>query len=112
MLAQGGAGRLAGGGGGEQEMLAADTQEHARRLGHRLPPATTVDQLPEVVRTAVASVDGGRVLVHASSLVAALGPLIRWAETCGTDLPDLDVRRPSLEDVYLALTDTKTDTRR
>ena len=33
-----------------------------------------------------------------------LGPLIKWAETIGSDLPDLEVRRPSLEDVYLTLT--------
>jgi ABC-2 type transport system ATP-binding protein len=75
-----------------------------------LPPDTTVDQLPEAVRMAVAGVDGDRVLAHAGSPVAVLGPLIRWAETNGADLADLDVRRPSLEDIYLALTDTTATT--
>ncbi len=43
-------------------------------------------------------------LLRASSPLAALGPLVRWAEDRGVDLADLEVRRPSLEDVYLALT--------
>lgn len=82
-------------------------REHApAEIRFSLPPDTTVDQLPEPVRRAVVGVDGTRVLVQASSPVAALGPLIRWAETRGADMPDLDVRRPSLEDIYLALTDT------
>jgi hypothetical protein len=32
--------------------------------------------------------------------------LAEWALGRGLDLPDLDVRRPSLEDVYLELTET------
>jgi hypothetical protein len=31
--------------------------------------------------------------------------LADWALGRGVDLPDLDVRRPTLEDVYLNLTD-------
>jgi ABC-2 type transport system ATP-binding protein len=31
--------------------------------------------------------------------------LADWALEQGIDLPDLDVRRPSLEDVYLELTE-------
>jgi hypothetical protein len=30
--------------------------------------------------------------------------LAEWALAKGHDLPDLDVRRPTLEDVYLSLT--------
>ena len=48
-------------------------------------------------------------LVRAASPVSVLGPLIRWAETRGDDLADLDVRRPSLEDVYLALTEANPE---
>jgi len=74
-----------------------------------LPPGTTAGELPEPVRCALAGTDGDRMLVRASSIVPVLGPLIRWAETRGSDLADLDVRRPSLEDIYLSLTATKTD---
>jgi ABC-2 type transport system ATP-binding protein len=44
--------------------------------------------------------------------VAVLGPLIRWAESAGADLDDLDVRKPSLEDVYLALTQANAEGKR
>jgi hypothetical protein len=49
-------------------------------------------------------VEGSKVLLRAPSPVAALGPLIRWAEERGDDLHDLEVRRPTLEDIYLRLT--------
>jgi hypothetical protein len=32
-----------------------------------------------------------------------LRELAEWAEETGTQLPDLEVRRPTLEDVYLQL---------
>jgi ABC-2 type transport system ATP-binding protein len=69
-----------------------------------LPPGTTVDELPEPVRASLAEQEGRRVLLRAASPTAVLGPLIGWADGRGDDLADLDVRRPSLEDVYLALT--------
>jgi hypothetical protein len=33
--------------------------------------------------------------------------LADWAERAGYDLPDLEVRRPTLEDAYLQLTGEK-----
>ena len=80
-----------------------------------LPPGTTASDLPEPVRGTVADgEDGrdGRVLLRAGSVVPVLGPLIRWAEGHGADLADLDVRRPSLEDIYLSLTDEKAGSSR
>jgi hypothetical protein len=64
----------------------------------------SVQDLPESLQRGVAERDGSRVLLHASSPLAVLGPLVHWAESRGIDLPDLEVRHPSLEDVYLALT--------
>jgi len=85
-------------------------REHApAEIRFSLPPGTTAEELPEPVRNAMADLDGDRVLIHAMSPVSVLGPLIRWAEARGADLADLDVGRPSLEDIYLALTDAKTD---
>jgi ABC-2 type transport system ATP-binding protein len=50
---------------------------------------------------------GGRaVVVRAADPVSSLFVLTRWAVERDLDLPDLEVRRPSLEDVYLHLTDT------
>jgi ABC-2 type transport system ATP-binding protein len=85
-------------------------REHAAaEIRFSLPPDTIPDELPEPVRSALAGSDGNRVLVRTTSPVSVLGPLIRWAETRGVDLADLDVRRPSLEDIYLALTAARTD---
>jgi ABC-2 type transport system ATP-binding protein len=85
-------------------------REHAAaEIRFSLPPDTIPDELPEPVRSALAGSDGNRVLVRTTSPVSVLGPLIRWAETRGADLADLDVRRPSLEDIYLALTAARTD---
>jgi ABC-2 type transport system ATP-binding protein len=87
----------------------AGRQHAAAEIRFSLPPGTTADELPEPVRCALASTDEDRMLVRTSSIVPVLGPLIWWAETKGADLADLDVRRPSLEDIYLALTDAETD---
>jgi ABC-2 type transport system ATP-binding protein len=69
-----------------------------------LPPETTVEDLPQPLQSALADRDGGRVLLHAPSPLTVLGPLVAWAEARRADLSDLEVRRPTLEDVYLDLT--------
>ncbi len=85
-------------------------REHAAaEIRFSLPPGATVAELPEPVRCALADTQGHRVLVRADSTVSVLGPLIRWAESTGADLDDLDVRKPSLEDIYLALTNASAD---
>ncbi|HEV2309761.1 MAG TPA: ABC transporter ATP-binding protein, partial [Acidimicrobiia bacterium] len=81
-------------------------REHApAEIRFSLPAGTTADDLPDAVREALSEQDGARLLARAASPLAVLSPLIRWAEQRHTDLPDLEVHRPSLEDVYLALTD-------
>jgi len=42
--------------------------------------------------------------VRSANPLADVHALAGWALGRGTDLPDLDVRRPTLEDVYLSLT--------
>ena len=76
----------------------------AAQIRFTLPPNQHPDDLPELVRAAIAERDGPRLVLRATAPVAVLAPLIRWAEAEGLDLADLDIRRPSLEDVYLALT--------
>ena len=41
----------------------------------------------------------------AANPLPLLGALAAWADELGIDLPDLEVRRPSLEEVYLELTE-------
>jgi ABC-2 type transport system ATP-binding protein len=81
----------------------------AAQIRFSLPLGTTADDLPEPVRASLIGHDGERVLLRASSPIAVLGPLLIWAEGCGCDLTDLEVRRPSLEDIYLALTSPEAE---
>ncbi|MBT8228333.1 MAG: ABC transporter ATP-binding protein [Dactylosporangium sp.] len=50
------------------------------------------------------TVVGGVVTLRTADPAGVLGPLLDWARAHGTELPGLEVRRPSLEDVYLAIT--------
>jgi ABC-2 type transport system ATP-binding protein len=52
-----------------------------------------------VTRTA-----NGYVNADTRSPLALVGVLDGWAQARGIDLPDLEVHRPTLEDVYLHLT--------
>jgi ABC-2 type transport system ATP-binding protein len=45
--------------------------------------------------------------VPVSAPLLMLRLLAGWAERAGYDLPDLEVRRPTLEDAYLQLTGAK-----
>jgi ABC-2 type transport system ATP-binding protein len=51
-----------------------------------------------------ASLRDGRVVIDSEQVLADVKLVTDWATSHGLDLPDLDVRRPSLEDVYLQLT--------
>jgi ABC-2 type transport system ATP-binding protein len=67
------------------------------------PPAA-IARLPEVVRSFLVEGSEHDLLFRSQTPLAVLAPLIAWATEEGLDLHDLDVRRPSLEEVYLALT--------
>jgi ABC-2 type transport system ATP-binding protein len=69
-----------------------------------LPQGTDADDLPPELRALVAS-DDARVTLTSDTPLAHVGALAEWARGRGIDLPDLDVRRPTLEDVYLELTE-------
>jgi len=84
-------------------------REHAAvEIRFSLPPDHDLAELPEPLRAGLAGRDGHRLLVHAASPLVVLGPLIHWAEANGVDLADLEVRRPSLEEIYLSLTTPDT----
>jgi ABC-2 type transport system ATP-binding protein len=71
----------------------------AARVSFTLPDGIRVGDLP--LR---ASAQNGRVAIESERPLADLKELADWALARGLELPDLDVRRPSLEDVYLQLT--------
>jgi ABC-2 type transport system ATP-binding protein len=76
----------------------------AIQITFALPAATTLDDLPQgLTQRAIARSDG-RVTVSAGSVASDLHALSGWALERGLELADLEVHRPTLEDVYLQLT--------
>jgi ABC-2 type transport system ATP-binding protein len=73
-------------------------------ISFTLPDGSLAGDLPEELRALVASATDGRIVLESPQPLAGLKVLAGWALERGIDLPDLDVRRPSLEDVYLRLT--------
>jgi ABC-2 type transport system ATP-binding protein len=79
----------------------------AARVGFRLPPGVGSADLPGPF--AGAPVEAGRVEAAVDHPTEALHALTSWAVERGIELGALEVARPSLEDVYLALTGEQGD---
>jgi ABC-2 type transport system ATP-binding protein len=77
-------------------------EDSATRISFRLPAETSLEELPAAA--AGARRQNGTVVIDTDHPVPLLGALTSWALDRGLDLPGLEVRRPSLEDVYLELT--------
>jgi ABC-2 type transport system ATP-binding protein len=73
----------------------------AARISFRLPAGVTGAELPEKLGAAVGN---GEVRLQADDPVPVLHELTSWALERRVPLAGLEVRRPSLEDVYLELT--------
>ena len=69
-----------------------------------LPEGTGAGDLPLELRALVAD-DDGRITLATETPLVHVAALAEWALARGLDLPDLDVRRPTLEEVYLQLTE-------
>jgi ABC-2 type transport system ATP-binding protein len=70
-----------------------------------LPPGVSAADLPPAVAAAITGSPGsGKVEAQATSPLPLLGALAAWAKARSVDLPDLQVLRPTLEDIYLQLT--------
>ena len=76
----------------------------AAMIRFTLPEGTPADELPPELRALVSGHDG-RVTLTTETPLVHVAALAEWALGRGIDLPDLDVRRPTLEDVYLQLTE-------
>ncbi len=80
----------------------------ASAISFTLPGGVSLRELP--VGIGAADCDhGGKVRVQTDDPVSALFSLSLWALRHDHALPDLELRRPTLEDVYLHLTATVTD---
>jgi ABC-2 type transport system ATP-binding protein len=69
-----------------------------------LPEGTGVGGLPEPLRLLARPGHDGRVTLSTDEPLRNIRDLADWALANDLDLHDLEVRRPTLEDVYLSLT--------
>jgi len=76
----------------------------AATIRFTLPDASTPADLPPELHSLAIDEDGRQVALSTETPLVHLHALADWAMARGLDLPDIDVRRPTLEDVYLELT--------
>jgi ABC-2 type transport system ATP-binding protein len=88
---------------GRPEDLSAGGQGRATGIRFRLPNGVSVDAV-RAHADAPVEVSGNEVAVKTDKPQRTLYRLTGWAESEGLELAALDVRRPSLEDVFLELT--------
>jgi ABC-2 type transport system ATP-binding protein len=73
-------------------------------ISFTLPEHVRARDLPPGLGPLTEPGPGGSTVLHSENPLAHLRMLGDWALDRGFDLPDLDVRRPTLEEVYLSLT--------
>jgi ABC-2 type transport system ATP-binding protein len=81
--------------------------DEAAVVAFRLPERTALADLPLPAGADVERVEGQLVLRTATP-TRDLAPVLAWAAARGLELGGLTVSRPSLEDVYLKLTEAST----
>jgi ABC-2 type transport system ATP-binding protein len=70
-----------------------------------LPAGTGITDFPAGLRPLEEQGRDGAVGIRSESPLVHVQALANWALGRGIDLPDLDVHRPTLEEIYLSLTD-------
>lgn len=81
---------------------------HETVIRFRLPRTHRPDELPPALRQLVESL-GGELVLRTTQPTRVLARLCDWALTRSIELRALEVDRPSLEDVYLQLTEANHD---
>ena len=76
----------------------------ATAISFTLPDQVQARDLPPGLSQLTEPGPAGAIVLHSPSPLAHLQMLGNWALGLGFDLPDLDVHRPTLEEVYLSLT--------
>ncbi len=82
--------------------------EAASVISFALPAAGGAGEMPDALAASVSG-SNGSLTIETTDPVGALNMLTGWALERGVTLDALEVRRPSLEDVYLELTSTEAD---
>jgi ABC-2 type transport system ATP-binding protein len=76
----------------------------AATITFTLPDGIVFSDVPSTLALQATHGPSGSVSLRSDRPLRHVGDLADWARSRGIDLPDLDVRRPNLEDIYLALT--------
>jgi ABC-2 type transport system ATP-binding protein len=74
------------------------------RITFSLAAGIDLADLPTALAPRAEANGGGRLIVRSTTVTPDLHALAGWALERGVELDDLEVRRPTLEDVYLKLT--------
>jgi ABC-2 type transport system ATP-binding protein len=82
-------------------------QAAAAVITFTLPPGLTAADLPRLAGS-VEEVSGAQVRLRSESALADAGGLATWAAERRVDLPDFQIRRPTLEEIYLELVADKS----
>jgi ABC-2 type transport system ATP-binding protein len=83
----------------------------ATTIRFTLPAGVGISKLPPRLQLIAEHGPGHALTLHSPVPLAHLHELSGWAINAGFDLPDLEVRRPTLEEVYLTLTQNRKETR-
>jgi ABC-2 type transport system ATP-binding protein len=79
-------------------------QLEATQIAFSPPPGGSITDLPAALAARVQPQAGGRLVLSSTHVAADLHELSGWALARELELADLEVSRPTLEDVYLQLT--------
>ncbi|HWF55565.1 MAG TPA: ABC transporter ATP-binding protein [Solirubrobacteraceae bacterium] len=82
-------------------------QLSAAQITFALPSAVGLADLPDALAERTTPQPGGQFLLSAPTVTADLYALSGWALARGVELEDLEVHQPTLEDVYLQLTNAE-----
>jgi ABC-2 type transport system ATP-binding protein len=77
----------------------------AYQITFTLPPGVAIGELPTEAGSPSALGEAGKLIIETEQVMPTLRALSGWAMEHRYAIPDLLVRRPALEDVYLALTE-------
>jgi len=77
----------------------------ASEISFTLPSGVGPEDLPAAVASAVTREEHDCVELHTNAPMELLGSLSAWARDHGYDVADIEVHRPTLEEIYLQLTE-------
>lgn len=82
-----------------------EREDKASTVRFGVPRGMSIADLPQSLASQVTAMVDGRVEAKSAYPLSFVAALAGWARECGVQVSDLEVLRPTLEDVYLELTE-------